>query len=239
MRYEIYCDESHPDVFWSQSAAKAHYLCIGGLWLSVDLRAEVKERLRAIRNQHGLHGELKWHKVYARWEGFYRDLIDLFIQYDAEAMRFRCIVVDGRRIDLNRFHEADAELGFYKFYYQMLVHWLEAGHEYAIFCDEKTNRQHDRLFTLQRVLRNSCSATIHAVQALPSHEVQLIQLTDFLLGIVSSRFNNGITTGGTKDHVSAYLEERLGYRSRLAPTTKGVRKFNIFKIDLQGAMPCL
>jgi hypothetical protein len=188
--------------------------------------------------RHGRIKELKWHKVHARWEPFYRDLIDLFVSYDAELLRFRCILVEGDKVSLDRYHDADAELGFYKFYYQLLVHWIEDEHEYAIFCDEKTNRMKDRLPTMLRVLQHSCAERIVSIQALPSHEVRLLQFTDFLLGMVSSRFNNDIEPGGTKDRVISYLEERLGKRWKLLPTSKGVRKLNIFKIALEEASAC-
>ena len=235
MRYEIYCDESHPDVFWSHSTARARFLCIGGLWLAADLRAEMKARLRELTTRYGRIGELKWHKVHAKWEPFYRELIDLFVTYDAELVRFRCILVEGDKVAMEQFHEDDPKLGFYKFYYQLLVHWIEDGHDYAIFCDEKTNRKHDRLQTMLRILQRSCAGRVLSIQALPSHEVQLLQYADFLLGMVSSRFNNDIAPGGTKDRVISYLEERLGKRWKLLPTTKGVRKFNIFKIALEEA----
>lgn len=238
MRYEIYCDESHPDVFWSRSTKRARFLAIGGLWLAADLRAEVKARFREISVQHGRLGELKWHKVHAKWEPFYRDLIDLFISYNAEMLRFRCILVEGDKVSMDRYHDDDPELGFYKFYYQLLKHWVEDGHEYAIFCDDKTNRKHDRLRTMQQVLQHSCIGQVISIQALPSHEVQLLQFADFLLGMVSSRFNNDIEPGGTKDRVISYLEERLGKRWRLLPTTKSVRKLNIFQIALEEGSQC-
>ena len=44
MKFEIYCDESHPDVFRSKSPARAKYLLIGGLWLPSALRGRGKKR---------------------------------------------------------------------------------------------------------------------------------------------------------------------------------------------------
>ena len=232
MRYDVYCDESNPDVFWSRSANKARYLCIGALWLPTTMRAEAKDRLRELCSRHDVWQEIKWHKVHARRETFYRDLIDLFLQYE-EALRFRCIVVEENKVDMTRFHENDQELGFYKFYYQLLTHWIADGHEYAIFCDEKTNRLNNRLPTLQRVLNNAHPrSSILSVQALSSQEVRLLQMTDFLLGMASTRMNGGMAPHGVKARLIAHLEGRLG-RS-LLPTTKGERKFNIFMIDLQG-----
>jgi hypothetical protein len=72
-----------------------------------------------------------------------------------------------------------------------------------------------------------------AVQALPSKEVVLIQLADFLLGMASSRLNETVAPGSCKDLIIQNLEQGLKI-NRLGPTWKSERKFNIFKINLQG-----
>ncbi len=233
MKYEIYCDESHPDVFWSKAAHKAKYLLIGGLWLPTELRGELKSNIRDVKKKYHIAHEIKWHKLGVRHEDLCRDAIDIFIKH-GDQLRFRCIAVEGDKVDLVRFHESDAELGFYKFYYQMIVHWILDFNEYRIFCDEKTNRAGDRLRTLGKVLNcANISSKVVSVQALPSNEVLIIQLVDLLLGIASSRFNETMKQGTVKERLVRYLENRLGIQS-LQPTGKWEQKFNIFKINLQG-----
>lgn len=232
MKFEVYCDESHPDVLASQGN-HAQYLLIGSLWLPADLRAKIKEQIKRLRQTHHFNHEIKWHKVHADRESFYQDLIHLYLEH-GELLRFRCIAVDSAKVNLVRFHENDQELGFYKFYYQMLHHWLLSFNEYTIFCDEKTNRRTDRIKTLKQVLNNAnLSSRITSVQALPSKEVGLLQLTDFLLGMASSRLNNTVGANSCKDRLICYLEQRLDVRP-LGPTCKSEQKYNIFKINLDG-----
>jgi hypothetical protein len=233
MNYEIYCDESQPDVFWSQSNERAKYLMIGGLWLPAELRQDIKHDIRNIKEEFRIKSEFKWHKVHSSKELFYMALIDLFMKY-GDQLRFRCIAVEGDKVDLVKFHESDAELGFYKFYYQAIVHWIFDFNEYRIFCDEKTNRVGDRLKTLRRTLDcSNISSKIISVQALPSKESVLIQLTDLLLGMASSRLNETVKPESIKEKLIVYLEQRLGVKL-LGPTRKIEQKFNIFKINLQG-----
>ena len=59
-----------------------------------------------------------------------------------------------------------------------------------------------------------------------------IQLTDFLLGMISSHFNETVKPDSVKAILIKYLEEKLGVD--LKPTSKSVTKVNIFKINLQG-----
>ncbi len=233
MKFEVYCDESHPDVFSSSSPAKGKFLMIGSLWLPADLRPVLKKQIGSLKKEFAFSHEIKWHKVHASREEFYQSLINLFLSH-GELLRFRCIAVESGKIDLVNFHNNDQELGFFKFYYQVLQHWILAFNKYVVFCDAKTNRDGGRFQTLQKVLRNAnLSSDILSVQALPSHEVLLLQLTDFLLGMASSRLNESVEKGSIKDRLIEYLEKRLD-RQRLEPTSKSEQKFNIFKIHLEG-----
>lgn len=234
MNFEIYCDESQPDIFWSKSPDKPRYLMIGGLWLPAELRSELKHSIAELKKRYGFHSEIKWHKVHAGREAFYRSLIDLFCSH-GEELRFRCIAVEAVKVNMVKFHDNDCELGFYKFYYQLIKHWIDDFNDYRIFCDEKSNRVGERLKVLQRTLGcANVTSRIISVQALPSQEVALIQLVDFLLGMVSARMNSGLRPGGCKERLVQDLERRLVEGRPLTPTGKSEKKFNIFKIDLRG-----
>lgn len=231
MKFEVYCDETLPDLFTS-GKPQGRYLMIGSLWLPAELREDVKSRIADLRQRHGVHGEMKWRKVSPSKAAFYTDLVDLFMSFDLD-LRFRCIAVDHQAMNLD-LHNGDAELGFYKFYYQVLHHWILDRNEYTVFCDLKHNRDRTRLHTLQRVLNNANrTSTIPEVQSLPSSEVVLLQLCDVLLGAVSARINERTDLGTAKEGFIAHLERRLN-RPRLSPTHRSEEKFNIFKIRLGG-----
>ena len=126
----------------------------------------------------------------------------------------------------------EAELGFYKFYYQMLLHWVAGDNSYRIFCDMKTNRISNQLAEIGRILnRVAVSATVESIQSLPSHEVVLLQLSDFLLGMASTRMNGSAKPGSYKDRLTRYLERKLR-KAELRPTGPSESKFNIFCMDL-------
>lgn len=58
-------------------------------------------------------------------------------------------MVDSEKIDMELFHESDSELGFYKFYYQLLIKWIDGNTSYRIYLDDKANKQNSRLSDLQ------------------------------------------------------------------------------------------
>ena len=230
MRFEVYCDEAHPDVLTS-AKPRMRYLMIGSLWLPADLREQIKIKVRELRQTHKTWGEIKWSKVSPSRQAFYIALADLFTEFGKD-LRFRCIAVD--RTQLNQaLYEDDSELGFYKFYYQLLHHWILDYNVYRIFCDTKSNRDPKRLSVLARCLSYSnLTSKIENIQSLPSGQVVPIQLCDLLLGAASSRMNQTLTDGTAKTDLVRHLEAALGHR--LEPTPKNEEKFNIFRIRLQG-----
>ena len=231
MQFEVYCDEAMPDLFTSRKKG-GRFLMIGSLWLPSELKGELKAKIKGLREQHNTWGEIKWTKISPSRLPFYLDLIDLFESYGMD-LRFRCIAVDSTQVDM-RWHDSDEELGFYKFYYQLLHHWILDFNEYRIFCDTKTNRDPSRLKVLQRCLSSAnLSASIPQIQSLPSKQVVLIQLCDLLLGAASSRLNQTLHPGGAKEQVVRRLESHMGI-DRIAPTHRDAEKYNVFRIRLQG-----
>lgn len=230
MDFEVYCDESHPELFTSQKPT-AQYLMIGSLWLPSTLRDEIKTRISELRATHQTWGEIKWRKVNHTRLDFYKALIDLFESY-GEQLRFRCILLDHNFYDAG-INQNDNELGFYKFYYQLLHHWILDFNKYRIFCDIKSNRELTRLHTLKDCLNNAnLSADISAIQALPSSQVVLIQLSDLLLGIASARMNKTLNAGSAKEALALHLEQKLNHA--IEPTYANEHKFNVFKMNLKG-----
>lgn len=231
MKFEVYCDESRPDLLCSKKPS-AQYMVIGGLWLPSDERDRLKTDIHALRDKHHIGGEFKWQKVSPSRLDFYRDLVDWFVAR-GDQLRFRCIAVEHEKVDLFEFHNGDQELGFYKFYYQMLHHWILDFNEYSIFCDFKSNRLRTRQHELAKCLSNAnLSSEIVNVQAIRSRESVLMQTTDVLTGIAASRLNNNLRAGGAKWELVNHIEHALG--KKICPTYRSEQKFNVFVINLDG-----
>jgi len=228
MKFDVYCDESSPDLLYHREASK--FSLISSLWLPHEKRVEFKQSINEIKEKHHYYSEIKWKKVSNNHMDFFVDLATFF--FSAEYLRFRAIMIESDKIDLVKFNQGDAELGFYKFYYQLLHHWLLDFNEYYIFLDYKTNKERFRIKDLWKALSNSNFTTnVKNVQSIPSKESLGIQLADFLVGAINSKFNSKIKNEA-KLSVIAKIEELKG--SELMPTSKTVEKFNIFKINLQG-----
>lgn len=231
MKVEVYCDESRPDLLSSRSPG-GQFMVIGSLWLPGKDRDAFKQEVHELRDQYKVGGEFKWQKVSPSRLPFYNHLVDWFCG-KGDDLRFRCIAVDQTQVDLKLYHDDDQELGFYKFYYQLLHHWILDFNKYAIYVDFKSNRRRDRLHVLRRCLDYSnLSSIVSRVQAIRSEESVMIQLADVLTGMAASRLNDQIRLGSAKAKVVHHFEERQG--RQIAPTYKGEQKFNVFRINLAG-----
>lgn len=228
---EIYCDESRQDLLTS-SKPTAVYTLIGSLWMTKEIRLYLTGRTLALREEHNVWGEIKWSKVSPSKIEFYKDLIDLF--FESQKMPyFRCILIESDKVDNDKYNSGDCELGFYKFYYQVLYHWIYTNPiNCRVFCDIKENRDKNRLKTFHRILQYTSNGRVEAVQALRSSDTPMLQFCDFLLGMASARLNESVIQGSAKFALIEYFEKQLGMK--ISPTNRNVRKYNVFRIKLRG-----
>lgn len=231
MNIDVYCDEAYPDLF-SSTKPQAKYLLIGSLWLPNEKRALFKKEIHTLRHQYKIGGEIKWTKVSPSKIEFYKELISWFFDKGRE-LRFRCIVIDRDKVDLVRFQESDQELGFYKFYYQMLLHWIHPFNTYSIYSDLKSTRLRDRLKTLRACLKNAnLTAEIPITQSVRSKESVLIQLSDLLVGLTAAKMNRCLKEDSAKQELVHHVEKNIG--GTISSTPLNEKKFNVFKINLKG-----
>jgi hypothetical protein len=225
--YVIYCDESCHEL-----TPHHRFMSIGGLKVQRAKKAELTHKLKVLTQSRGLNSELKWSKVSDKRLEDYKKVIGLFFEH--REMCFRAIVVEQAKIQFDKFHEKDRELAFYKFYYEMLEKWLQAGDEYLILLDYKNNRGADRYAALKTCLVNYLQgkARIRDLTIIDSRETPLAQLCDVMVGAVAAA-NNGTKKGSAKEELANYIAICAGLETLRRSTLLTAEKFNIFKMGLR------
>ncbi len=104
---------------------------IGGLWVPRDEKKVLTKRLQSLRMEIGLTGEIKWTKVSSSKLDSYKKLINFFLESDP--LRFRAIEVEKAKVDQASHDKREEDLGFYNFYYEMLIKWMVSPHRIS-FC---------------------------------------------------------------------------------------------------------
>lgn len=233
---DLYCDESRQDLLVNKTAITPsnRYVTIGGILVPREKRALLKERINGLKQQYDIVKEFKWGNVSENKIVFYKALVDLFFEKEFKDVRFRCIVIDAMEIDNKKYNNDDQELGYYKFYYQLIHNWVNSRHTYYVFTDYKTNKNKERLRELCRFLNQwYIENNIKFVQAIDSAESVILQFQNILMGTVSYKYNysyNGASSA--KSGLVIHIEEKLG--REIGATRLSESKFNIFKINLGG-----
>lgn len=231
--YNVYCDEScHLEHDGVPVMAWGAVTCPQG-----EVR-DIAEAIRALKSAHGLKPafEAKWTKVSPAKAEFYLALIDFFLADDR--MRFRGLLVpDKARLDHARFDQSHDEW-YYKMYFTMLRPIFAAPHRYRIYLDVKDTRGGPKTRKLHDVLANSLfdfeRQTVERVQQVRSHESELLQITDLLIGALTYA-NRSLATSPAKTAIIDRLRATLGQQALSRTSTFAATKFNILVWRAQGA----
>lgn len=223
-KFNFYCDESRVENKDSQKMA------IGCLYVDRQNKKNVSNKIKEIFNSHRFIYELKWAKTSQKYLDLYKELINYFVS--EASINFRCIVVDKTKIKYDIYHEGDQELAFFKFYYLMLRKKNFDNNDYYIFLDRKPTRDRNRARALKAfldsyVLVNNTRCSIKHLQAYSSKENVLLQLSDFLTGLIAYA-NNIHSENSPKTKVLKYMQAKLERRNLSTGTPLGEEKLNIF-----------
>jgi hypothetical protein len=205
-------------------------MVIGALLLLRGNKSKVVEDLKGLQQRYGFIHEIKWTKTGRKFVDFYKALIDYFII--RSDLRYRCIIVDKDKVDYTHYHNDDKELAFFKFYYLMLKQKIMDFKDYYIFLDRKPTRDKNRARALHaylesHILLHKQECSIKHFQAYGSKENILLQLVDYLTGLVGFQVNTG-AGGGVKQEMAEYLLEKINRHSFLQTNPLSEDKFNCF-----------
>ncbi len=221
--FNIYCDESR-----HTSDPRDRYAVIGAICCKRGMKRELVSAIHHLKAKHNAQGEIGWSRVSPNKLSFYLALQQFFI--DEPELTFRCIVVDRTALDHERFNQGDVELGFYKLYYQLLVHWLDPGDSYHIYLDWQQNSDRSRFATLQEMLVRKLKgrARIDCLEPVDSRTQPLVQMTDLLIGAVGYQWNDRQGSTAKLAFCNA-LASGLGKTTLKFATGPQEQKFNVFQ----------
>ncbi len=210
-------------------------MVLGAIWCPSEVAPDVSKALREIKIRHGLSTdfELKWGKISPAKIGYYTDVANYF--FDEPSLRFRCLIASKeglRHGDFDQSHDS----WYYKMYYLLLRRLLaERDNEYRVYLDIKDTNSAAKVRLLHDVLCNSVRDfdrhVLQGVQALPSDEVQQIQLADFLSGAVSYASRN-LKGSPAKQNIVDLIRNRTQH-DLVSSTWYSEKKFNIFRWEPQ------
>ncbi|MFA5010073.1 MAG: DUF3800 domain-containing protein [Patescibacteria group bacterium] len=226
MDFNVYCDES-----CHLENDKQLAMSLGAIWCPIEKVRPISQRIREIKKEHGLSGsfEIKWSKVSPAKEAFYLDLVNYF--FDNSDLHFRALVIPDKGVLNHEAHNQTHDDWYYKMYYEMLWVILHPENKYDIYLDIKDSRSADKVKKLHDVLATSLGdisrKVVAKIQNMRSHESEILQLADFLLGAVSYTAR-GLQASQAKLDIIAKIKQRSGY-SLKATTLVREDKLNLLR----------
>lgn len=220
MEYNIYCDEScHLENDRQRS------MVLGAIVCPKEKTQTAYKQIRSLKTLHklGTAFEIKWTKISPAKEKFYRDVIEYF--FDEDFLSFRALVIpDKSLLDHSKFGQ-DHDTWYYKMYFNMLKVIISPEDIYNIYIDIKDTRGGDKIRKLHDVLANEHydfnKQIIRKIQLVHSHEIELLQLADVLIGALAY-VNRGLTTSSAKRSL-IQLCERIRWPAQVIENSDDAR----------------
>lgn len=225
MEYNIYCDES-----CHLEHDRSNVMVIGGVWIPKFKRKEICDRIKMIKNSNSINNnyELKWSKVSTLKRSAYLELINYF--FDCEDLKFRAIVARNKdKLNFEKY-SGDYDTWYYKMYYLMLNRLFNSENQYNIYIDIKDTVSNEKIEALHNIMANSNydfnKSMIKKIQPIRSEEVEIMQITDILIGALSY-LHRDLDSSVTKKQLINLI--KLRSNSKLMKSSPvGNDKFNIF-----------
>jgi hypothetical protein len=223
--YNVYCDES-----CHQEHDHSRAMVIGAVWAPLDKVPDITRRLREIKADAGKppNFEVKWNKVSPAGVNLYRQWIDHF--FDDDDLHFRALVVPDKSLLRHESFNQDHDTWYYKMHFTLLKGIIEPNAQYRFYLDIKDTRSAPKIARLKETLANSVydfsDQVVDRLQSVRSHEIEILQLADLLIGAVSYA-NRELESSPAKMALVDRIRERSGY-SMLRSTLVKEPKFNIF-----------
>lgn len=189
----VFCDESRQ--------SQHRYMILGGIIINAKYMKTFENTMQGFRQDFNMTKELKWTKVSMAKLEEYKKFVDYFFALnDTDYAHFHCLILDTHQINHKKYNKGDSDLGFYKFYYQLLLHsfgnrYCSRGVKSLVVClDQRTSRY--SLSDLKDILNNgiykrygNATSPFKSVEAWDSKSSDVMQISDIILGAIGYHKN--------------------------------------------------
>jgi hypothetical protein len=226
MKYKIFCDESN-----HLANDSSNLMVIGGIICPSSQVEYINRYIKHLKHKHNATNELKWTKLNNNKKAFYDELLDFF--FSSIDLKFNAqVVMNKSNLNHTAYNDGEADKFYYKMYYYTLNHLLVSQNSYNIFIDYKDTKGGKRAKKLKDVISNAHYGNIEVdFTIIHSHESQIMQLTDVIIGAISYKNRKDIEK---KSEIKNYIIDRIEYFSGFnlsysIPPWES--KFHIYKLN--------
>ena len=205
--------------------------------------------MQKYREEQNMHSELKWSKVTNQKYKEYQRFIDYFFALNnTDNLYFRSIVIDNHQVNHHKYNQGSKELGFYKFYYQLLLHCFgipffdkEEQTRFIIHPDHRNSdyRLDDLKFILNRGMSKKIGYEVNpfvAIDPKDSKCSELVQINDIVPGSIGFQKNGYhllAESRRAKIDLAEYIAGSAGLTNLCDSTVRGANRFTIWNFQFR------
>lgn len=170
------------------------FMVLGGISYNLMTISLITKKVQDLRNKYNFFSEFKWTNVSDKYLNLYEELLFIFLN-DKNGI-FKALIIDRQKLNHKQFNQNNKEIGFYKFYYQLILNMfakdnLESNTKYVIHLDKrKTSYKLEELrFYLNigfssKFKTNIIEYPFRSVEVLDSKKSDILQINDLLIGAI-------------------------------------------------------
>lgn len=230
--FKIFCDESNYLLYKDNATLSSNIMVLGALKVPSSETIRINKTIKYLKHKHNYHKEIKWTKLNISQKCFYDELLEFF--FSSVHMWFQAVLIpDKKNLQHDVYNQGSHDLFYYKMYYQVLRNLIEIDTSIKIYLDYKDTRGGNKIKELGNVLHNAFKKSIDMkLFSIQSHESNIIQLVDLLIGAISYKARDDIEhTSEIKNYIVDKIETLANIELHTG-TPPWENKFNIFKIQL-------
>ncbi len=226
--YKIFCDESN-----HLYNGTSDIMVIGGICCEYTQVEYINRYIKYLKHKHNANNELKWTKLNNNKKFFYKELLEFF--YSRLDMEFNAqVLLEKSTLNYPKYNKGETDKFFYKMYYYTLEHFLKKKDKFNIFMDYKDTKGGLFIKNLDSLIKDTFYENINvSYTIIHSHESQIMQLCDVLIGAISYKNRKDIVH---ESEIKKYIIqeiERLSACSLDDSTPQWETKFRIHKFHLR------
>lgn len=225
------------------------YMVLGGVILHSNSIDTYTKTMSSFRAKHNMRAEMKWSKVSNQKIDEYNVFVDHFFALaNVNHINFRCLILDTHQFDHKKYNQGNKELGFYKFFYQLLYHCFCTAElsetndvKIIIKLDERSSKY--KLSDLKDILNRGIkkymgitSNRIISIEPIDSKASDIMQINDIILGAIGYQKNGFDLIAGSKTakiELAKYIASSAGISSLKDNTAWGITRFKIWNFKFK------
>jgi len=224
--FKLFCDES-----CHLSHDNSNVMVFGAIRCEGQFTETVNADIKDIRKKHNHVRELKWTTVNSRQIEFYKEIIEYFAR--SSCLSFKATIVHNKQsLDHATYNNGSEDDFYYKIAYLTLRHFISKGSQSRLYFDYLNTHGAKKIVTLKNILQHLEPKNLQP-SIIRSHESQLIQVCDLLIGAICYANRTDIPRRSkTKNEIIELISTTFGQPLTIG-TKPWERKFNLFMFTPQ------